>query len=88
LLHREAGEHALIELCALRDDELLRDWVIEGPRVVVGRIADKDALLHVRLELLALVLLYEDIGRAPKHSEATEIRLLAKPRLKWSLPGQ
>ena len=85
MLRREAGEHALIELCALGDDELLGDWIIEGPGVIVRWIANKDALLHVRLQLLALILLYKDICHAPKHSEATEIRLPAEPGLEWSL---
>lgn len=47
--------------------------------MIVRWVTNKDALLHVRLQLLPLVLLHKDIGSAPEYPEAAEIRLLALP---------
>jgi len=82
---REAREEAFIELSSLRDDVALGDRVVEEPGVVVWWIAKEDALLHVRFEFLALVLLHKDVGNAAKDPEAAEIRLLAIPGLEGRL---
>ena len=87
----EAWEHTLFELCTLRDHKPLGDWVIEDPAMVVWRVANKNALLHVWLQLLALVFLHKDISRAPKHSEATERYLAScptRPQMESSLAGK
>lgn len=75
----------LVKLRTLRDKELPGDRIVELPPLVVWRVTHKDALLHVRLQLLPLVLLHIDIGSTTKHPEAAEIRLLAFPGFKGCL---
>lgn len=84
----ETVEVAFIELCTLRDEEPFGGQVVEVPALVVRWISNENALLHVRLQLLALVLLHKDVGCASKHPERAEIRLLAFPGFKGCLSRQ
>jgi hypothetical protein len=79
VVHLETREVPFVELGTLRNEELPRKRVVEVPALVIRRIAHKETLLHVRLQLLPLVLLDEDVRRAAKHPEAAEIRLLTVP---------
>ena len=75
----ETREVPFVELGAFRHKELPRKRVVEVPALVIRRIAHKQTLPRVRLQLLPLVLLDEDVRRAAKHPEAAEIRLLTIP---------
>ena len=79
VVHPQTREVAFVELSTFRDKELLGGGIVEVPALVIRRIAHKETLAHVGLQLLALVLLHKDVGSASKHPEAAEIWLLAVP---------
>jgi hypothetical protein len=74
-------EVPLIELCTLRDDELLGGGVVEPPALVARSMAKINALSHMRLKSLSLVPLHIHIGSAPKHPNVAQIRFLLVPGL-------
>jgi hypothetical protein len=58
--------------------------VVEAPGLVSFWISNKDALLHVRSNASAPILLDMDIGKTAKDSDAASIRFLAIPVEIWS----
>ena len=65
----------LIKDGTLRDDNALGAGIVEAPPLVTIRITKEDALLHVRTELTAFVLLDMDIGKRTKDTQVGDIWL-------------
>ena len=72
------GEDAFIKLSCVADEGLLGVRVVEQPPLVVVWVAHEHALLRMRLQALALVLLHVDVRRTPKASEVGDVQFLAK----------
>ena len=84
----EARKVPLVEDGAFRDDSLLGGGVVELSALVAWRITDEDALLHVRAQHTALVLLHMHIGHTPPNAQMGDIWLAAIEGLIGSLARQ
>lgn len=84
----EAREAPFIENGTFRDNELLGRGIVEEPALVASGISNKDALLHVRLERLPLVLLNVDIGSTSKNAKIADIWFLLEPLSVWCGVGK
>ena len=65
-----------IKFSSIADDSLPSQWIVEGPPLIFSWVANKDILLSMRTEALALVLLYVDICSTPKYPQMRHIGLL------------